>query len=241
MPLLSLVGRREDTAVAIVDTCPPIIHEGVLLRWWPQIPTYNEYCEASRRAVVKLMTGPIPIDLVILAASWTNLPSLLVTNPDDKRSFELGLSRMRAGFDDLIPRIKAPGRRIVVFGDVPKWLIKDPRACAYSDISLPREHCAAEPPYLEARAEQRAHAVLQSAAEANEVSLYLPEDYLCVRWKCRDTIEGDFIYRDGDHLRRDLSPEALGQIASVLQLGQLFEPVEPTPKVRGNKRAIAGE
>lgn len=227
MPLLSLVGRREDTAIAIVDTCPPIIHEGVLLRWWPQIPTYNGYCEASRRAVLKLLAGPIPIDLVILAASWTNFPSLVVTSAEDRRSFELGLSRIRAGFDDLIPRIKAPGRRIVMFGDVPKWLVKDPWACTNSDISLPREHCSAEPPYLKASAEQRAHAVLRSAAKANEVSLYLPEDYLCVRWKCRDTIDGDFIYRDADHLRRNLSPQTLGQMVALLQLKQLFEPIEP--------------
>ena len=76
LPLISLVAARHDTSVALVDTCPAILHKGVLQRYWPELPTYNQYCEASRSAVLRMLDGPVHIDLAILAASWSSLAEL---------------------------------------------------------------------------------------------------------------------------------------------------------------------
>ena len=69
MPLIDIVARRHNTAVTLVDTCPAILHKGVVQRYWPELPTYNDYCEAARSAVLRLLQGPTHIDTIILAAA----------------------------------------------------------------------------------------------------------------------------------------------------------------------------
>src|SRR5262249_42139627 len=101
LPLLNLAALQRDSAVALVDICPAIIHEGVAQRYWPELPTYNQYCEASRAATMKLLNGPLRIDLVILAASWSATYHYLVRNDHEERNEAKALDVMKEGFDDL--------------------------------------------------------------------------------------------------------------------------------------------
>jgi peptidoglycan/LPS O-acetylase OafA/YrhL len=237
LPLLNLGALRHDTSVAVVDICPAILHEGVVQRYWPEQPGYNQYCEASRAAVLRLLDGKVSIDLVILAASWSNLPSVLRLNGRDRSrsserddpggliAFSEGLNAMRHGFDDLLPRI-SKNRRVVVFADIPKWE-NELIGCVLALVALPRRPCASELsiPNYDAK---RQHDVLRSVAEQNHVIAYSPEDYLCGADGCRMFINGEFIYRDSEHFRRDLAPATLEQLSDLMQIDKLFSGLDAT-------------
>lgn len=241
LPLLDLVGRARDTAVALVNNCPAILHKGVVKRYWPELPTYNDYCEASRSAVFRLLNGDMPIELVILAASWTNLPSSLDVTDADTRSLSAGLQLMEKGFDDLLPRLAAENRRIIVFGDIPKWTFADPIPCVFSDVALARHPCGANRPFVSVvsfnvPAETAVHTVLSDTANRAHTIPYLPERFLCDPDKCRVFVNGEFLYRDGDHLRRNLQSSTLREAAKLLHLEELFD-FSGLPTVQGASHA----
>jgi hypothetical protein len=64
--------------------------------------------------------------------------------------------------------------------------------------------------------------ILQEFARVPNVAVYLPDHYLCLPTKCLIFVNGDFIYRDGVHLRRNLSEATKNALVKILHLGDLF-------------------
>jgi hypothetical protein len=134
---------------------------------------------------------------------------------------------MEQGFDDLVPRLAPDRRRIVLFGDVPKWTLYDPKPCVFAEIGLPRRSCGAAIPFvseatLMMRAGAAAHKVLEKSATRNHAVAYLPEQFLCKNGKCQVFVADEFLYRDGDHFRRNLKPSTVEKTAELLELDGLF-------------------
>ena len=228
LPLLNLAAIRHDTSIAVVNVCPAILHQGVVQRYWPELPTYNRYCEEARAAALKLLDGGIPINLVILAASWSKLPLVLSKDGYGQATFLEGLELMRRGLEDLLPRIDKD-RRVVVFGDVPKWDTPDPVACVLARVALLRRPCALDPSIVANEnflVVEKSRDVLTSVTKKIEAIAYRPEDYLCSSKGCRAFVNGEFIYRDGDHLRRDLDAVTLEQLVDLMQIDSLFSGLE---------------
>ncbi|MGI3902458.1 MAG: acyltransferase family protein [Janthinobacterium lividum] len=225
-PLLDLAASRQDTSIILVNPCPAIIHQGVAQRYWPEEPKYNDYCEANRNAVLKYLdNGSVKIDVIVIASSWTNTSHLLVSHANDRPDESKHLDVLREGFADLLPRIK-DHRRVIVFGDIPKWNIGYPVPCVLAKIALPRRACDTDvssiPMTLFDRIEKPPHDILRSAAAIAGVTSYNPEDYLCDADRCVTQVNGEFIYRDGDHLRRNLSHDTLARLVELMNLEPLF-------------------
>jgi peptidoglycan/LPS O-acetylase OafA/YrhL len=138
MPLLDVAGRRYDTSIALANTCPAILHKGVARRYWPERPAYNEFCDAQRAALLKLLHDTPHIDLIVLQASWTYLAHELDVSDSDQRSEKMGLRIIRSGFADLLPRLIVPGRKVILLGDFPDWNIGQVIPCAFHGTGLLR-------------------------------------------------------------------------------------------------------
>jgi peptidoglycan/LPS O-acetylase OafA/YrhL len=226
LPLLNVAARRANTSAALVNRCATVIG-GAFQVHFPLAPTHNSYCIESRKAALRLLSSNSPsIDLVVIASSWTILPEYLVRAGSNEHSRSLGLGLLREGLDELIPQIEAPSRRVVLFADVPKWPVA-PIPCVLAGSGLLRRPCGFDACSI-ARAdvdryEKPVHDVLRQAAAAHGVISYSPEDYLCGSSSCPTYFSGEFLYMDGDHLRRNLSPSTVEGLVDAMELSRLFD------------------
>ena len=124
----------------------------------------------------------------------------------------------------------------------------DPIApCVYADIGPLRRPCGVERPYvskatLKEAKSKATHRILQIFATDPNVLVYLPEKYLCQPDKCLAFLNGEFLYRDGSHIRRNLSAATMDAVINLLQLDRLFDTetfgVPPAP-IRVNAASYA--
>jgi hypothetical protein len=241
LPLLDVAARRANTSTALVNPCVAVIG-GAFQVHLPLAPTHSSYCIESRKAVLRLLSSnSLSIDLVIIASSWMGLPEYLVRAGSNEHSRSLGLGLLREGLDELIPRIKAPSRRVVLFADVPKWPAVAPIPCVLAGSGLLRRPCGFDARSI-ARAdldryEKPVHDVLRQAAAAHGVISYSPEDYLCGPSSCPTYFSGEFLYMDGDHLRRNLSPSTVERLVDAMELSRLFEHGDPWHTVGTTRQA----
>jgi peptidoglycan/LPS O-acetylase OafA/YrhL len=225
MPLFDVAGGQANAAIVAASGCPPVIHRTIVKRYLSFVPPeYNEQCSRHRDAIVRFLRTSSDIQLVILASAWSMLPDELYDTDPDHRSSEGGFRLLRAGLDSVLAEIATDGRRVVLFADVPFVPLKDPAACGFG---LPRRGCGAD---LDRRVRQfldanqmATHDLLRETAAAHaNVIFYAPEDYLCDPQRCRLAVEGEFLYQDATHLRRNMTEPVRRQLADLMHLRDLL-------------------
>lgn len=219
MPLLDAAGRQTDTAILLFRACPAIISESGIRREYPGYPAYNKACDESRARAVRILNSEPEIDTVLLAAAWPYLVGRIHRDGSAPPSGTEALTLVKEGIEDLMPEISRPQRRVVVLGDTPHWAF-DPIPCVVArDGSLLRRECQADAsavPYD--GAQKTMNEALRSLHNSrNGLEVAILADHLCDEAKCLADLGGEFLYRDADHLRRNLSPETAQQFA--LRLG----------------------
>jgi peptidoglycan/LPS O-acetylase OafA/YrhL len=227
LPLLDVAGHDTGTAVALVRPCPAVFDDASLRRYWPEQPTYNVVCAAQRAALLDRLARRADVRIVILSSSWATLVGILQQSGGDKAPRAAGLTMMADALDRLLPQLEAPGRRVVIFADTPRLPILGPTACAVARISPLLRRC---PPDLGVVAWQNmsysvmpTHRMLAEVAQRHPpIVLYRPEEHLCSEPRCVIELNGEFIYRDEAHLRRNLSDATNRQLAELLQLADLL-------------------
>ena len=227
MPLLDAAGMEAGTAVALVRPCPAIFDDANLQRWWPELPHYNDVCAAQRAATIRALAEHADIRVVILASAWATLASVLQQHGGSQIPRKDGIPLMGEAIGRLLPEIAAPGRRVVLFGDTPRVPVPDPPACAVARVSPLLRDCVADLGVL-AR-ENMTYAVkpvlemfAEVARQHPDTIFYSPADYLCDDQRCVTEIDGEFLYRDGAHLRRNSTPETRRKLAARMRLADLL-------------------
>ena len=118
--------------------------------------------------------------------------------------------------------------------DPPGVPVPDPIACALSDLTLLRRGCGADMEALArenlSRQQRRVHDVLRDIAALHpNVHTYSPEDYLCNDRRCLLFLNGEFLYRDRFHIRRNLSTETVSRLVELMHLPDLLRPAAAAP------------
>ncbi|MFG1463669.1 acyltransferase family protein [Xanthobacter sp. DSM 24535] len=225
MHLLDVAGRKTDTAVALLRICPAIFSTDGLRRKPVGLPPE---CERTYRATLAMLAANPQINLVILASAWGFMPDAVYRREGDPTSLDTGLKLMRDTFLDLAPRLAAPGRRIVLFADIPHWA-SDPLPCvAANDGSLLRAPCRRDVARLspaEFGADQRAvNAMFRSLRGVRkDMEVAIPADRLCDETGCMARFDGEFLYFDRDHFRRNIPMATRARFADLLGLPGLID------------------
>ncbi|MEP9369114.1 acyltransferase family protein [Xanthobacter sp. VNH20] len=234
MPVLDVAGREADTSIALFRACPAIIEAGGIRRDFAGIPTYNEDCRSSRAAVLALLKAAPDITLVILAGAWPATAQNLYRHPGEAVGYEAGRRLLQEGFDDLMPRLAAPGRRVLVMADIPHWA-SDPVPCVVAnDGSLLRAPCGRTVSRLAQGDYDPWQRDVNDVFRAmrgryGDATIAIPADALCGPNSCQSTVEGEFLYYDLDHIRRNLSPAATHALAARLGLADLLRAENAAP------------
>jgi hypothetical protein len=160
------------------------------------------------------------------------LPDVLYRTDPEQRSTAQGLRLIEEGLDELLREISRPGRVVMLFGDVPH-IGYEPIPCVLStDGALWRRPCTVDPTFIPAsdyRARQSAtiEVLRARAARWNAVAM-IPGDRMCSADGCPTVLNGEFLYRDEHHLRRNLTPATIADLVAKLQLPSLLRSAKAT-------------
>jgi peptidoglycan/LPS O-acetylase OafA/YrhL len=230
LPLLDLAGRKSGRSIALFGDCPPIFYQAGLKRYIPASPEYDSSCVDRTHFIDVLKSSP-EIEFVILAARWSAYLSVTYRNEGDARSVPRGLELLHEGMEEFVAEIAPLGRTIVLLGEMPQMGL-DPIPCVILEgIDLwrdrsERERCQAitasipRSSFLERQS--ATNEILRSVvANHPDVLAFFPTDKMCTP-DCITSIEGEFLFRDSSHLRRNLSVDGIEKLVSLLGLADLL-------------------
>jgi peptidoglycan/LPS O-acetylase OafA/YrhL len=220
MPLItSMIGER-DLSIRLFIICSPII-DGVTY------VDFNNYkrnlsCKARHEFAIDYLRTQ-PVDVVVLASAWTFIPRQLVHDFNDKTQADDANRQFTRGFEKVINDLRGASEApIFVLSDIPMWNA-DPVPCYLSDTTTlfrrktSKEGCphitnyATTPSFI--------HDYFRSFPG---IQLISPESYLCNTGGCRTIVNGEFIYRDLGHFRRNLKPDTMRELAALLHLDRII-------------------
>jgi peptidoglycan/LPS O-acetylase OafA/YrhL len=230
LPLIDVAGRKTGRAIALFGDCPPIFRVGGLRRYIPASPDYDSSC-AERARFIEILKSSPDIEFVVLAARWSAYLTVTYRSQGDARSVARGLDLLEQGLEEFVAEIAPLHRTIVLFGEMPQMGF-DPIPCVISENTRlwrdPGElaHCRAltasipRSSFLERLS--ATNAVLSAVAAAHpDVLTFFPTDRMC-RPDCITSVAGEFLFRDSNHLRRNLSHHGEEKFAALLGLPELL-------------------
>jgi peptidoglycan/LPS O-acetylase OafA/YrhL len=202
-------------AFMVYTSCPAALG-GHVTR--DDLPGYSDHCRSQRDNAIKLLRDDPVIGLVILASSWAYLPNLIVQDGSLRGNDRV--EWLASGLTDLIARTEIPGRKFLIIGSVPQHQV-DPTLCAFSQSNLLRAPCRpveADQSFLRGFTQQTDRMILKIAADHPDVVAVIPSKALCAGATCATFLNGEFLYRDASHIRRNLSEATKRRLAELIGL-----------------------
>ena len=222
-PLIDLAAGENGTSVAFSNTrpaCMPLLGSTSVQRYFPQSPNYNQFCADLIRPVLNYIRTSHDLNLVILSSAWVGYPSDLYRDDPSERNAAHGLDLLRQAFDEFFSSLDRPGLRFLVIGPVPSLLPYN-HSCLSKNGMIFRHPCPMtmlKTPGATSY-EQRVLAVIRDLPSRwPHVSVLLPRDFMCDDEGCPTSLNGEFLYRDTNHLRRNLRAETTEQLVKLLHL-----------------------
>jgi peptidoglycan/LPS O-acetylase OafA/YrhL len=224
LPLFSAAAEGKNLSIRLLPDC------SLRVKLMPADLSYNQSCQRVKTKNLSLIRAePRASVLVVFALAWSSLVPYRNTSHGDV-SFQAGLKALGKGIDDLFAEVRKSDRPIVFLSDIPLWKI-DPIPCFLSrQTPLLRKTCARPTDRLDwaffNRTQKQIHDLLRTLSKQDGVSIISPEDYLCDHSGCTTTVNGEFIYRDSGHLRRNLKTETLLKLAHILHIDDVVAAAE---------------
>lgn len=221
-PVLDIAGRESGTAIALAYGCAAITQEGAPRNIIVDQPHYEAWCDQARDRVLGIIKGN-RIDTVLLSTSWSFQWPLLDYH-SERRAREI----LAKGLDTLLDQITEAHKRPIVIADAPAALGPDPATCMLSLHAglLLRRPCQTDPTFIDLAtlsSQIETHKLLKEIVAAHPgASIVDPMDFLCDLDRCATVINGELIYRDSVHLRRNLSLATNLALAEGLRLEKVM-------------------
>lgn len=233
-PILHEAAAQAGVALVLYGNCYPLLAETGPRRHFPELPAYSSTCAAERRRVIDFVKGGKGPRLLVVAASWPFYLGSLTGEGDEARSPDRGLDWTRVGFDTLLRDVQAPHVGVLVLGDVPISGAGPQMTCLLRGQGLLRKPCpdprmAVSPENSEAM-HGKTNALLRDLPSRwPSVQVVIPHDAMCKQGECMTFLDGEFLYRDVGHIRRNLSVPTRRKLADLLGLREALESALPTP------------
>jgi hypothetical protein len=199
---------------------PQCGHGGDLIVLYP--PYYSSACEEYQQRVIRLLGNHPEIRIVVMASAWSNqvyLPFNLKRQYDPV-GLDAAFKVLETKLSDAIAQSASPGRKILLLADAPQANFA-PVSCFLATSGLWRRPCpqtAITRAFFESYQRREYNVMARIAAARDDVEVVFPGDALCGEETCQMTVDGELLYRDGGHLRRNLSPPARRDFAGLIGL-----------------------
>lgn len=222
--VLDLIGKQNDVSVVIAPrSCPPYLNLKYINYVKSDNPLFGARCSTKQEMILKWINESDDIDFIIMAAAWSG-HGLYLSSLDGGKSSAPDL--MHSSFSALLQKIKLDNRRLVFLGEIPR-LKHSYNSCAAVSIGLPLRRCSYDYRNLDYGQIKAQHEpynkVLSLLASEWQAQALLPSETMCTESSCETVLSGEFIYRDNNHLRRNLTVETNSALADVMGLRVFFE------------------
>jgi len=231
MPMLDAAAHRQNVSISLLSSCAPMVATGYAMEFADNAPSRMHECDAMHRSVVNALNRQ-DISMVILAAAWHRKTLRLYKNSSDRLDEDSGLLLLKSALNKLLPEIATEGRTVVIISEVPNWFV-DPIPCVLAlktnllRSSSFRSTCRDKIDNFDRTYynlyQERTDNVLRTFNNRKGVVIWPTVDDLCSKKSCTTVVDGEFIYRDEGHLRRNLKAQTNVDLADLLQFGKLME------------------
>lgn len=211
-----------DTSVILYRGC----QAHASMTYWmvhKDIPDYREGCARTRDRMLSYLSNN-RVDWVVLSGSWTSRISSLrsdtLSDPD-----EIFHTAMKTVIDD----IEATGARVLVIGDIPGAPQGSQPSCFVTNPGLVRAPCQTAPRTLDEfqRVQGHTYEMIAEVVQTTGASALLPGDNMCASGTCLFILDGQFLYRDAGHFRRNLDRQTMADLARVIGLTDAAQGLTP--------------
>ncbi len=229
MPYIHEAAKANNVAVVLFRACPPVFTTAGTKREARGAPSYTADCTRTRTQLLSGLAESPDVAGVIIASAWSghalwsfrgDSPPKNIGTTDARQS---GLRALQDGTNDLLDELKELGKQAIIVADMPSF-DGDPLHCAIGSSSgLLRWPCAPGSTMIAAAVFNEWQAASQRMLETvrashPEARFIFPGPAMCSNTGCDATQDGKFLYRDTDHLRRDLDPMVNRQLADRIGL-----------------------
>ena len=227
-PIFDAINADPQRSFLVFAGCSPALGNELFLAI-PNPARYTDRCKRYHANGVKLLAQDRSIDEVVFTSNWMELPWRIEGHPTD------GLPAMAAALTRLIRETSAPDRRFLLMGMVPH-LPSEVVECAIRERSqLWRRPCngtarSPDPAALKQISHPTDQMLIEVAKSLPNVEAVLSTEKLCGGDACELTIDGEFLYRDAGHIRRNLPEQTMKHFAERIGLTEAL--------ARGRKDAV---
>jgi len=231
-PVVNQAALGLGIAIAHVPrTCPPYADSEVVSAT-ARRRNFMETCTQKRRAMLEWLNADPDVELVIMAAAWTGyLKGLALPGQEKSGSMEAGYPLMQLGMETVLGELSLEGRNVLLLADVPRPNRNLNGCVARNMTRMLVQPCQQETGFLAASQIREWHdgtnqVLVNVAAAYPEVTALLPNVTMCGTAQCSTYVNGEFIYRDNNHIRRNILPGTARQIAETIGLVEYLEGLE---------------
>ena len=216
-PIIDAVNTDPEGSFVVFAGCPSVLG-GDLSIAFQDGPQHMERCKLMYSAGLKILKEDPTVARVILASSWLDLPERIGQGDAGR-----GLEALRRELTKFIHETSMPGREFILAGTVPE-IPRPVVECAHTSSSqLWRKPCrtVVRPSDAIAAIQQSApiDAMFEQLAKTLPgVGVVAPAEKLCTKLGCDVYLNGEFLYADKGHIRRNLRLQTKKDFAEKIGL-----------------------
>lgn len=203
-PILDAINGDSERSFLVYASCPAVLGDGndIVPVGAPQYP---DYCRRQHAKAIKLLREDTAIDQVIFTSNWLEVPARI----NGKGDAAYGVEAMRSALTKIFNETATPDRRFILVGMVPELPFNVVECAHQLHSTLLRAPCSATIQGAEARIVGEKTDFIDAmfvelANTVAKVSVALPTERLCSNDACDVSMDGEFLWRDIGHIRRNL-------------------------------------
>ncbi len=202
-PIVDAINTDPERSVLVFAGCSVVLGSKLSIAFMDG-PQHMELCRERQPIGLNVLKNDPAIDQVILTSNWLDLPVRI-----GKGDANGGLESIRQELMRIINGSSASGREFFLIGTVPE-IPKTVVECAHTKSSnLLRAPCVAAVRSSDAVAVMKKSVAIDNmfkelAKTLPNVSTVIPAERLCTNDSCDVYLNGEFLYVDIGHIRRNL-------------------------------------
>jgi len=224
LPILHEAAQSSDASIIFINGCLGLVDNETIFRHYAKFPNYNSDCFGRQAKFLDLLEGREDIDFLIIANAWTGYVPELRTADGERPELAAALNLVSRGAEKLIERIRTKFRgHIIIAGDFPRPGYDVPGCYMRNASGLLRKKCRDySEKFLLSETQIQTLSAIENASHHEGVVLWNPSETLCTDGLCPTKIAGEILYRDGNHLRRNLTKNTTFEIINTTEVNRVI-------------------
>jgi peptidoglycan/LPS O-acetylase OafA/YrhL len=228
-PVLHEAAKEAGVSLAVVMLRCAMRFDGKIELKRATSRNYSDACYDQHDRMVAWFNRDPGVQSLTVAWAWSSgqLGRLVAPHAGSGKQQLLNAEVTEVGLAGLIERLDLSHKHLLLLGDVPRpW--RPLNSCVAMNLTpLLRAPCDVAVDHLDAETVLSRHkptddVLIARGAWHPSITALIPTQRMCGPARCDTFINGEFIYRDGHHLRRNLAPDTLRILSRQLGLVDYF-------------------